>query len=100
MTNRFDREDVDIGRQLVVDSPPQRFGRLRCVNVEMGDLFERVHAGISPARAVELEVRLAGRRVDGAFDLALYCARVLLNLPAGVAGAGVLDGELEPHASL
>src|SRR5687768_13699402 len=100
MANRFDREDVDISRQLVVDPPPQRLGRVRRVNVEMRDLFKRMYAGIGAARAVELEVLLAGCRVHGTFDLALHGARVLLNLPAGVAGAGVLDGELEPHASL
>ena len=64
-------------------------------DVEVRDLGERVHAGIGPARAVELEVAPPGDRPDGAIDLALHGPCVLLNLPAAVARAGVLDGEAE-----
>ncbi len=50
------REDVDVGRQLVVQPPPQRLGRQRRADVEVRDLAERVHAGVGAARSVELEV--------------------------------------------
>ena len=73
------------------------------LEVEVRDLGQRVHARVGAAGAVQLgrgAVRdLAGRRQD----LARHRARVLLDLPAGVARALVLDRQLEahgrPHAS-
>ena len=61
----------------------------------MRDLRERVDAGVGPARAVELELAASRDLADRAVDLALHGACVLLDLPAAVARAGVLDDQLE-----
>ncbi len=66
----------------------------------MGDLRERVHAGVGAARAVQLEVLHACHAANGPGDLALHGARVVLDLPAAIARAGIFNGELEPHAQL
>ena len=71
------------------------FGRERRVEVEVRDLRERVHAGVGAAGPVQLELRATRRRRDRAVDLALHRARVLLDLPAAVARAGILDEEFE-----
>ncbi len=93
-------EDIDVGRQLVVQPAPQRFGGQVRADVEVRDLRERVHARIGAARPVQLEVLTPGHRPDGSIDLALDRPRVFLNLPAAVPRAGVLDRELEAgHSS-
>ena len=80
--------------------PAQRLGCQAGVDVEVRDLRQRVDAGVGAARPVQLEVRAAGRLADRAIDLALHRPRVLLDLPAAVARAGVLDQELEAwHSS-
>src|SRR5439155_11603449 len=95
------REDVDVGRQLVVQPPAQRVGRQIRADVEMRHLRERVHAGVGPARSVQLEVLAPGDRADSAVDFTLHRLRVLLDLPAAVACAGVLDRQLEAwHARI
>ena len=63
----------------------------------MRDLRERVDAGVGAAGSVQLEVARAGGGADRALDLALHRLRVLLNLPAAVARAGVFDRQLEAH---
>ena len=93
--HRVGAQDVDVGRQFVVDPAPERLGRQRGRDVEMRDLRQRVDAGIGAARAVQFEVLAAGHRSDGAIDLALNRAGVLLDLPAAVPRAGVLDRQLE-----
>ena len=72
-------------------------GGIGGVDVEMRDLRQRMHAGVGPAGSIQLEVRDTRRLMYRALDLALHRPRVLLNLPAAVAGAGVFDGELEAH---
>ena len=89
------RQDVDVARQLVVDAAPERVGRQARAHVEMRHLRQRVNARVGPARSVQLEVLPAGHGPDRAIDLALDRPGVLLNLPAAVSGAGVLDGQLE-----
>ena len=80
---------------------PSASGAQRRGDVEVRDLAERVHARVGAARAVQLEPVGAERLAHGAVDLALHRPRVLLDLPAAVAGAGVLDEQLEPgHAGL
>ena len=97
----LDGDDVDVGRQLVVDSAAQRLSVEVRVDVEVRDLRQRVDAGVGASRPVQLELRAAGRRADRPIDLALNRARVLLNLPAAVASARVLDEEPESrHASV
>ena len=49
-------EDVDVGRQFVVQALDQRVGRQAGRDIEMGDLRERVDAGIGPPRSVQLEI--------------------------------------------
>ena len=73
----------------------QRLGRQARADVEVRDLAERVDAGVGAARSVQLEVLPAGDGAHGAVDLALHGPRVLLNLPAAVARAGVFDRQLE-----
>ena len=89
------RQDVDVRRQLVVQAPPERLGRQRRADVEVRHLRQRVNAGIGAARAVKLEVLAAGDASRRAIDFALNRSRVLLDLPAAVTRAGVLDGQLE-----
>jgi hypothetical protein len=96
----LDGDDVDVGWQLVVQLPAQRLGSHRRVELEVRDLRERVHAGIGPARAVELELAGLERFADGAVDLTLDRAGVLLDLPAAVARAGVLDQEAEARHTM
>ena len=86
---------MDVGRQLVVEAPAKRFRREARVELEVRHLRERVHACVGPARAVQLELAASGDLADGAVDFALHRARVLLDLPAAVPRAGVLDHELE-----
>src|SRR5438132_4177887 len=90
-------EDIDVGRQRVVDAAAQHLGSGVGLHIEVRDLRHRVHARIRPTGPVELEFIDAGRLADGAFDFAVYGARVLLNLPPAIAGARVFDGELESH---
>jgi hypothetical protein len=92
-----DPQDVDVGGQELVDAATQRFGRQRGVNVEVGDLGEGVDAGVGPAGAVEFEFSRAGSLANGAVDLALHRPRVLLDLPAAIAGSRVFDRQLEAH---
>jgi hypothetical protein len=87
--------DVDVGRQLVVEAAPERFWGQTGIQLEMRDLGERMDAGIGSARAVELELPASRDLADGAIDLALHRAGVLLDLPAAVLRAGILDDELE-----
>ncbi len=95
MRRFLDRQDVDIGGQLVVDPASQGLRRQARVELEVRDLRERVDARVGAARAVELEFASARDLADGAIDLALHRAGVLLDLPAAVSRAGVLDDELE-----
>ncbi len=97
MRHRFRREDVDIGRQFVVQPSPQRLRRKGGDDVEVGDLCQRVDAGIGASGSVQLEIPTARDRAHRAVDLPLNRPRVLLDLPAAVTRAGVLDGQLEAH---
>ena len=56
---------------------------------------KRVDAGVGAAGAVDLEAIAAGRGADRLHQLALDRPRVGLDLPAAVARARVLDGQLE-----
>jgi hypothetical protein len=94
--HRRERDDVDVGGQFVVDAPSQGLGGQRRAQVEVRDLPERVHARVGASRSVELERPWPSDLPNGPIDLALDRARVLLDLPAAVAGAGVFDEELEP----
>ena len=81
--------------QLVVEAAPQRLGCQARIELEVRDLRERMDARVGPARAVQLELAASRDLADGAIDLALHRAGVLLDLPAAVLRAGVLDDELE-----
>ena len=91
----LDAADVDVGGQRLVDPRQQRRRRQRRADVEMRDLGQRVDAGVGAAGAVDLEAIAAGRGADRLDQLALDRPRVGLDLPAAVARAGVLDGQLE-----
>ena len=62
---------------------------------EADDLAERVDAGVGAAGGGDAE-RLLRELVPGGFDRALHRRLVGLNLPAGVGGAVVGHGQLEP----
>ena len=66
-------------------------------DVQVGNLGQRMDAGVGAARAVDLESFDAGSLANGPFELALNRLRVRLNLPAAVARTGVFDRELESH---
>src|SRR5206468_1675132 len=86
---------VDVRRELVVVTPPEDLAGERGADVEMRDLRRGVYARVAAAGPVQFEVLAGGDGANGAVDLALYRARVFLNLPAAVARAGVLDRQLE-----
>jgi hypothetical protein len=90
-----DRADVDVGRQRVVEARAQHGRRQVRVELEVRDLSERVHAGVGPAGAVQLELLPPRRVADGAIDFAGDRPRVLLDLPAAVTGAVVFNQQLE-----
>ena len=70
---------------------PQRVRRQVGVEIEVRDLRERVHAGVGPSRAVELELPPPRHVRDRPIDLSRDGPRVLLDLPPAVARAGVFD---------
>src|SRR6266508_367769 len=61
----------------------------------MRHLRERMDTGIGAACAVQLEVLPRRHRPRGTIDFTLNRLGVLLNLPAAVPRAGVLDRQLE-----
>ena len=90
-----DPPDVDVGREGVVEAAAQRVRRQVGIQVEVGDLRERVHAGVCPPGAVELELTAASHVAHGPIDLSRDRPRVLLDLPAAVTRPRVFDDELE-----
>src|SRR5439155_26163677 len=82
MRHLLNREDVDVRRELVVDTPPEDLAGERGADVEMRDLRRGVHARVGAPGSVQFEVLTGGDGANGAVDLALYRARVFLNLPA------------------
>src|ERR1051325_8759826 len=90
-------EDVDVRGQRVVQTAAQQFRRGRGLHIEMSDLRHRMNARVGPTRSVEFERLYSKSFMYCALDFPLDGARVLLNLPAAVAGACVLDSELESH---
>ena len=61
--------------------------------IDVGDLAERVHAGIGAAGALQRDA-LAGKRCDRFGDHALHRDAVVLHLPADERRAVIFDGEL------
>ena len=58
-------EDVDVGRESVVDAPAQRLRLGIRFDLEVRDLRERVHAGIGASCAVQLEALGPSSHADG-----------------------------------
>ncbi len=96
---QLDFQQMNVARQRVVHFPAQRLGGNRRDDVEVRDLFERMHAGVGPPRAVQLELILSGHFGDDARQLALHRPRVFLDLPAAVLRAGVFDEDFEASHS-
>jgi hypothetical protein len=94
------RQDIDVRRQILIQLSQENLARQRRADVEMRDLRQRVNARIRSASSVELEVLAAGHRANSPIDFALDRPCILLNLPAAVARAGVLDRELEARHGL
>ena len=61
--------------------------------VEMGDLTERMDAGIGAARAARDDL-LAGERSDSFGEATLHRGAILLHLPADERRAVIFEGEL------
>ena len=85
-------------RQLCIQGghPPRR-REPAARQIHMRNLPGRVDARVGAARAVQLEIIAGGDRSHRAIDLALNRPRVLLNLPAAVPRAGILDRQPESH---
>lgn len=64
--------------------------------VKMGDLAQRVDAGIGATRGVQADF-FFGHSREGGFDSLLNGVSIGLDLPAGEKGAVVGDGEFETH---
>lgn len=62
----------------------------------MRDLRERMHAGVGPPRAIQLELAALRHFADRAIDFSLNRAGILLNLPPAIARSVVFDEQLEP----
>src|SRR5262245_14685799 len=95
--NRFDGGDDDVGWEGVVDAAPKRVGRERGARVEVGNLSNRVNTRVGPARSIQLEILESGGLANRAIDLALNGSCILLDLPAAVLGARVLNREFQAH---
>ena len=65
------------------------------MDIEMGNLHERVHARVCATRALALELPLTRYRAHCAFQFALDRPGVLLFLPAAIAGAGIFENYFE-----
>ena len=98
--DRLHREHVHVARQLVVELHAQDLRRHRRQELDVRDLPQRVHPGIGPPRAVELERRGVDHRRDRAVELPLHGAGVLLHLPPAVARAGVFERQLVTRHSI
>ena len=90
-------QDVDVGGQRVVDAATEQFGGKCGLKLEVSNLCQRMNTGIGAAGSVEFELADARRLADRAIELALHRLGILLDLPATVASAGVLDRQLQPH---
>ena len=82
-------------RERGVETIDDRVRRQHGRQVEVRDLPQRVDARVGPSGSVGLEPRDAEAFAHRPVQLALDGARVLLDLPAAVAGAGVFEGEFE-----
>jgi hypothetical protein len=86
---------MNVGRQFVVHAIPKHAGREAGDDIKVCDLCDRMYAGVGAPGSIQLEVLTAGDLAHRAIDLALNRSGVLLNLPAAVPGAGVLNRQLE-----
>ena len=75
--------------------PAQRFRRQVGIQLEVRDLCQRMDAGVGSSRSIELELAAPGDLADRAIDFPLHRPRILLDLPAAVARAGILDQQFE-----
>jgi hypothetical protein len=87
------REHVDVGRQGLVETVAQGVGRHHCRKVEVGHLAECVNAGIRASGSVGVGPAHAQGIAHRSMELALNRPGVVLDLPAAVARAGVLQGQ-------
>ena len=92
----LDRCDADVARQKVVQAEDHAALADLEGNIRMGALGARMNAGVGASRAFDVHGRAEHFR-QRLFDDLLHCDRVLLPLPAGVAGAEVLKREEQAH---
>src|SRR4029078_1099226 len=94
------RQDVDVRREFIVEPAHERRRRKRRAHIEVRHLRQRMHTGIGPSGAVQLEIPSSGDVAHRAIDFSLHGAGIFLNLPAAVPRAGILPRELETgHSS-
>jgi hypothetical protein len=91
----LDRQDVDVGGQLVVQGPAQRPRIDPRFEIEMGHLLQGVDSRVGAPRAVDLEIGATRHPADHLVEHALDRTRVLLDLPAAVPGSDVLEIDAE-----
>jgi hypothetical protein len=93
----LDAQDVDVGRQRVVDSTMERIGWEGEVNIKVRDLSERVDPRVSTAGSIQLELIDACRLPDCPLDFSLNRLGVLLDLPSAVTSTGIFNKQFESH---
>ena len=86
----FHFQNIDAGRKVIVDAHAQRFRMNFFGRFQMGDLFQRVHAGVGSSRALDFD-RRAQKLFSRGDQGILNAAGVFLRLPAAVVGAVVLQ---------
>ena len=100
MRHALDREHVDVGGQRVVERVPQTIGWERRLHLEVRDLEQGVNPGVGPPRPVQLEPLPPTGALHGPVQLSLDGAGILLDLPAAVPRAHVLERQLEAQRSV
>ena len=93
LLGRGDLEEMNVGRQRLLEPARELVDRHRAARLQMRDLGERMDAGVGAARAAEIDA-FAHRLLDRAPELARDRPGVLLLLPAAVARALVLERQL------
>ncbi len=92
--DRFRRKHGDrLRSQMEIDRVANVIDLPSLGEVDMGDLAERMHAGIGTAGASDSDA-LAGKSGDSIGQRALHRNAVVLGLPADIGRAVIFDGEL------
>ena len=91
----FHIEDIDVGREIIVDLHADDFGSQHRFDVDVRNLAERMHTGVGASGSLHLDPGGIEHLLGGVQQFALYRPGVLLHLPATVARAFVFYVQLE-----